>query len=337
MSLVADDGEQQTADSTTPLTPDSKTLFAEFGVRMAGITLDLFVATFITEVVLVNVIEAIGLTVTDRRPIILAVLLLYFSVFWSSPLRATPAQLLFGMRVVDKMGERLSLGRAIVRGVLLIGLIIAAMSIIELPSTPYYGVVALVGYALLILAAVTPNRQAGHDLLVRSLVVNRIALESPERRGQLREHVSGGDPVLRRQRRPPVLSIVAHMILLGIPMLVLLIFAQVRHDMNLRYRIGYALSEVTLLKAAVQEYYLDVARWPTNENELKFPMRGDYPDGGYYELEDDGVIRIRFTVKPQLMKGSIVLSPKIDDGSVTWECHVDGDISGGHLPAACRE
>ena len=37
----------------------------------------------------------------------------------------------------------------------------------------------------------------------------------------------------------------------------------------------------------------------------------DYPDGGYYELEEDGVIRIRFTVKPELKKGSIILSPRL--------------------------
>ncbi len=334
---AADNGVQQTADMTTPLNQDAKTLFAEFGVRMAGVGLDLYIAVLIAEVVLVNVIEAIGLTVTDRRPIVFAVFLLYFSVFWSSPLRATPAQLLFGMRVVDEMGERLSLGRAVVRGVLLIGLIAAAMTVLGIPSTPYLSVVALVGYPLLFLAALTPNRQAVHDLLVHSLVVNKIALKSPERRAQLREHVSDSDPISRKHRRPSIISIVGNVLVLGAPVIVMLVTAQVRHDMNLRSRIGYALSEVTLLKAAVQEYYLDVTRWPTDENELAVPARGDYPDGGYYELEEDGVIRIRFTVKPQLMKGSIVLSPKIDDGIVTWECHVDGDISGGHLPAACRE
>ena len=113
---------------------------------MAGVGLDLFIAVFIAEVVPVNVIEAIGLTAIDRRPITLPVFLLYFSVFWSSPMRATPAQLLFGMRVVDETGEKLSLGRAVVRGALLIGLFAAAMTILGIPSTPYLGVVALVGY-----------------------------------------------------------------------------------------------------------------------------------------------------------------------------------------------
>ncbi len=132
---AADDGVLQTANTTTPSNLDAKPLFAEFRVRMAGVYLDLIIVTIIAGTVAVDVIEAIGLTVTDRRPIILAVFLLYFSVFWSSPMRATPAQLLFGMRVVDEMGERLSLGRAVVRGVLLVGLIAAAMTVLGIPST----------------------------------------------------------------------------------------------------------------------------------------------------------------------------------------------------------
>lgn len=334
---AADDGVQQMADMTTPSNLDAKPLFAEFRVRMAGVYLDLIIVMFIAEVVPVNVIEAIGLTVTDRRPIILAVFLLYFSVFWSSPLRATPAQLLFGMRVVDEMGEKLSLGRAVVRGALLIGLFAAAMTILGIPSTPYLGVVALVGYPLLFLAALTPNRQAGHDLLVHSLVVNKTALKSRERLAQLREHVSDSDPVSRKQRRPSVKSIVENMIVLVIPVIVLLVFAQVDHGRKLRYRIGYAVGEVAMLKFAVEKYYAYYTRWPTKESELGIATRVNYPDGGYYELEDDGVIRIRFTVKPALKKGSIIVSPTVEEDRITWECHADGDFTKKYLIAECRE
>ena len=334
---AADDGVQQTADMTTPSNLDAKPLFAEFRVRMAGVYLDLIIVTIIAGTVAVNVIEAIGLTVTDRRPIILAVFLLYFSVFWSSPMRATPAQLLFGMRVVDEMGERLSLGRAVVRGALLIGLFAAAMTIFGIPSTPYLGVVALVGYPLLFLAALTPNRQAGHDLLVHSLVVNKTALKSRERLAQLREHVSDSDPVSRKQRRPSVKSIVENMIVLVIPVIVLLVFAQVDHGRKLSYRIGYAVGEVAMLKFAVEEYYAYYTRWPTKESELGIATRVNYPDGGYYELEDDGVIRIRFTVKPALKKGSIIVSPTVEEDRITWECHADGDFAKKYLIAECRE
>jgi len=169
MSLAENDDTQQTENKTTPRDIDAKTLFAYFGVRMAGVALDSFIAMYIALGLNVYVFEPIGLAVADNRPIILVVLLLYFSVSWSSPLRATPAQLLLGMRVVDEKGEKLSLGRAILRSILLIGLIVAAMTLFKIESNIYLVAIALVGYALLFLAALTPNRQAGHDFLAHSI------------------------------------------------------------------------------------------------------------------------------------------------------------------------
>lgn len=169
MSLAENVDTQQTENKTTPRDIDIKTLFAYFGVRMAGVALDSFIAMYIALGLNVYVFEPIGLAVADNRPIILVVLLLYFLVSWSSPLRATPAQLLLGMRVVDEKGEKLSLGRAILRSILLIGLIVAAMTLFKIESNIYFAAIALVGYALLFLAALTPNRQAGHDFLAHSI------------------------------------------------------------------------------------------------------------------------------------------------------------------------
>ncbi len=92
-----------------------------------------------------------------------------------------------------------------------------------------------------------------------------------------------------------------------------------------------------MLKIAVEEYYAYYTRWPTKEGELGVATRVNYPDGGYYELEDDGVIRIRFTVKPALKKGSIVVSPTVEEDRITWECHSDGDFAKKYLVAGCRE
>ncbi len=72
----------------------------------------------------------------------------------------------------------------------------------KIPVNPYLAVVALAGFALLFLAAITPNRQAAHDLLAHSLVVNRKALKSPEHRELLRAHVADNSPSSRAKRRP---------------------------------------------------------------------------------------------------------------------------------------
>jgi uncharacterized RDD family membrane protein YckC len=317
------------AGTTTPLNPDAKTLFAEFGVRMGAAGLDVFIPLFVADV--------IDLTIIDQEVTTLAALLLYFSLFWSSPMRATPVQFLFGMRVVDEMGGTLNLRRAIIRSIALIGLIFAAMMVVNVPTTPYFGAIALVGYAFLFLAALTPNRQAGHDLLARTIVVNKIALNSPEHLTQLREHVFGSDPVSRKQRRPSVLSIAGNLIVLGIPMFAIHSMYKIGYDRELQVRTGYALSAVFELQTAVEEFYAERIRWPASDSALGAATKGHYPDGGYYELEDHGVIRIHFTVNPDLMKGSIVLNSSLEDDVIVWKCRSDGDIARSHLPDACRE
>ena len=296
---------------------------------MAAAGLDVLIPLFVADV--------IDLTIIDQEVTALAVVLLYFSLFWSSPMRATPVQYLFGMRVVDEMGETLSLRRAILRGVILIAFSFAAMMVVSVPSTPYFGAVAFVGYAFLFLAALTPNRQAGHDLLARTIVVNKIALNSPEHLIQLRELVSGSGPVSRKQRRPSVLSIAGNLFVLGIPVFAFYSMGKIGYDRALSSRTSYALSAVFELQTAVEEFYAERTRWPANDSALGAATKGHYPDGGYYELEDHGVIRIHFTVKPDLMKGSIVLNPSLEDDVIVWKCRSDGDIARSHLPDACRE
>ncbi len=102
-------------------------LFAEFGVRLAAIALELYIAMFLIQHVHVYVFDAVSLTITDYRLPFFAVLFLYFAAFWSSPMQATPVQYVFCMRVVDEAGERVSLGRAALRSALLVVLIVATI------------------------------------------------------------------------------------------------------------------------------------------------------------------------------------------------------------------
>ena len=329
-------GALPTANSSTPVKPDPNSLFVRFGERMVMVGIDLLIAVFLAQLVSQYIIDASGLTITDYRPVNLAGALLYFVLFWASPMRATPVQFLRGARVVDKAGNKLGLARALVRGVSLTALIAAALTLFEVPGNPQLGVIVLAAYALLFLAALTPNRQAGHDLLVQSLVVRKAALNSPELQGHLAELVSDNDPDSRSQRKPSVRNIVSDVLVLGIPVIVIYNFALIDYHMDLRSRVSYSIMQTKELKGAVFKYYLDKNRLPANAAELGIGSRTIYPDGGYYELEQDGVIRIRFTVKPELKNGQIILSPSFTDDGMKWGCHLEGDIVPRYLPAACR-
>jgi hypothetical protein len=126
-------------------------------------------------------------------------------------------------------------------------------------------------------------------------------------------------------------------LVLGVPVFVLFNVALIQYDRDLVYRTGYAMEKLKGLKMAAEVYHDEYSRWPDHDSDVGIASKADYPDGGYYELEDGGVIRIRFTVIPDLIKGSIVLSPRVQDAGHTWVCHSEGDIARNHLPAPCRD
>jgi len=196
------------------------------------------------------------------------------------------------------------------------------MTLFKVPSYPGYLFLAVPAIAVAFLAAITPNRQAGHDFPARSLVLVKGAVLTPE---------------TRHQNRPTVVRVILAVIAIGIPVLAMFNIALMQLDRELRSRIGYALSGTVDLRLGLQEVYLDEHRWAMVESDLGVATKADYPDGGYYELEDDGVIRIRFTVIPKLKKISLVLVPTWKEDEFDWECRVEGEISPPILPAVCRD
>ena len=209
------------------------------------------------------------------------------------------------------------------------------MTLFKLPENPMFALLAFPVIVLLFIAALTPNRQAAHDYLVRSIVVMKFAVKSSEDRDRLSKLVSDKDS--RTKRTPSLLRIASAIFVIGFPVFILYNVALMQFDRELRSRIGYALGGTTGLRNALEEYYLFEDRWGTSDTELGHPTRGDYPDGGFYELEEDGVIRIRFTVIPKLKKISITVTPENTDEGFDWKCRVEGDISRAILPAACRD
>lgn len=79
---------------------------------------------------------------------------LYFALFESSKLRATPGKLLLGLAVTDLAGEQISFIKA---------------------TTRFFAkwLSTLLLFAGHILAAFTPRKQALHDLLAQTLVIRR--------------------------------------------------------------------------------------------------------------------------------------------------------------------
>ena len=312
-------------------------LFASFGARTLALCIDCMALIFLATAINDHLLTPAGLRGTDNRPIVLALFVAYFSFSWISPLRATPGQLLLGMRVVDHSGNPLRFPRALLRSLALTALVAAAYLSIALPSEPWPLAISIAAYAAVFLAAVTPNRQAAHDFLAGTVVVRRKSLGNEQWREQLLSHIADSDPATYRARKPHALRMLRDAVILVVPALTLVSAAQMMEDRELLVRTYYAYNAVAGLRSAVEEHYAAHREWPGSAQRLGLPARESYPDGGYYELEDDGVIRIHFEVLPELREGTIIVSPGAAGDEIEWRCHAEGNIRQHHLPMVCRD
>ncbi|MGI9270318.1 MAG: RDD family protein [Woeseiaceae bacterium] len=299
-------------------------MFAEFAVRMAAIAVDAFIALFAASALHDHVFPLIGVTYADHRPTVMVFLFVYFAVSWLGPLRATPTQFLFGMRVISETGDKLCIARALLRSALLVALIEATLAVFRPPLEWYVQILGLLAYASLILAIFNRRRQAAHDLLLRSLVVNRKAAM---------QWRYDAPPELTR---PPIISMIGNITFLALPIFVLSTFGGVEYTKNLRSRVAYAYQETRDLRNAVELHHLEFESFPASNAELKTGERTHYPEGGYYELEADGVIRVRFTVLDDLKNGSLTFSPQESEEGIKWRCDREGELQPKFMPAFCR-
>ena len=94
--------------------------FADFEARVVVIMIEYVALLFLTAPVQGYVLELLGEMAPAGRYVSLVLAMLYYTLSWASPMRATPIQFLFQMRVVDLKGERLSVAMAALRSLLLV-------------------------------------------------------------------------------------------------------------------------------------------------------------------------------------------------------------------------
>jgi uncharacterized RDD family membrane protein YckC len=306
--------------------------------QMLGSFTDRLIAFVIDLIVLLLAIAAIisSLHRIDDRAcpwVMLLLLLGYFVGLTASPVRGTLGKLVQGLRVVDYDGNTLKPWRAVLRSSVLAALLFGAISVVQSatdprPPDPSLFPLAIGSMLLLFSAAVTPRRQALHDLLARSIVVRKDALQRPDANECIRYVVGGG------ARRPSVFSILGNVLVVSLPAFLLFTTGPVYKDMNLRARVAYAVQETSNLRSLVEDYYTLEGSFPPNAVSLGVAAETPYPDGGYYRLEEEGAIRIGLTVLPSLKDGSMLLEPSTDNnGAVHWDCTVHGNLADKYVPA----
>ena len=334
--LLADDVSQwvPTADWSRAF---ARKLFAEIAVRIVAYGADMVLVLFGVVFLSDHVLPVVAPALVDQTAVWVVLLFGYFTACWVSPLHATPMQFLLGIRVLHESGEPLSVRDAAIRSATLVALWVLVTAVFKLPvvQNPLMG--AIVIAILIFIPAVTAHRQGLHDFLSHSVVINKRSIRTLEAALRMREFLAVTEPGFRRHRRPSLYKMIVDAIVLAIPAFAIMTGVEVANQRNMYARLAYAMSETYALQAAVDSYYESTGRWPSTESDVGLPLRQNYPDGGYYRLEDDGIIRIQFEVRPELKNGSILLIPRFEDGDIRRDCRTEGDIKRRFVPGSCRD
>jgi uncharacterized RDD family membrane protein YckC/Tfp pilus assembly major pilin PilA len=274
--------------------PEARPLYAGFWRRAAAALLDGFLLTIANVVVLVVVSERLGAMLA-----MLAVDGLYYTLLTSSQAQATFGKRACGIKVVDRHGGRIGSGRAAAR------YCAGWLSIL----------CAGAGFAA---AAFTARKQALHDLICATLVVNREASAD--------EVVAGGKTM------PMTAGVGTLAVILVLGAFFGGIFAGIAipayRDHDVRAKVQEALAAVAPLKKNVERAYAE--KRPIEAG--FFPVASPHARGGQITAQGHVILTLADGVANG---GRVRYVPTEVAGPVGWSCSSD-DVANKYLPAACR-
>ena len=277
--------------ATTSVVP----LYAGFWRRAAAANLD--------GLVLLIALMIVALFMPDgvlRLLVNIVVACAYHAGFHSSSSQATPGKKAFGIKVTDQEGGRIGLGRAIGRYF----------------ATWLSFIVLGIGF---LLAAFTRKRQALHDLICSTFVVNGNA--------QPNEIVAGGGvmPVTVGVRVVLIMFFVVPAVggfLAGI-------LVPAYRDYALRVKVVEVIGASYPLTADVGRAIYEKRSWTTGS----VPIGSTYASDAQVTPQGDVVVNLSDDIS---RGGRIRFTPSTTPGGVQWKCTGE-DIQKQLLPATCRE
>jgi uncharacterized RDD family membrane protein YckC len=344
MSRDIVDGTELLADDVSQWVPPAdwsrafaRKLFAEIAVRIVAYGADMVLVLFGVIFFSDHVLSVVAPALVDQTAVWVVLLFGYFTACWVSPLHATPMQFLLGMRVLHESGEPLCVRDAAIRSATLVALWGLVTVVFKIPVSENTLTGAIVVAILVFIPAVTAHRQGPHDFLSHSVVINKRSIRTSEAAQLMREFLANTEPGFRQHRRPSIYKMIVDAIVLAVPIFAIMTVAGVSNQRNMYARMAYAMTETYPLQSAVDSYYESTGEWPEAESDVGMPLRQNYPAGGYYQLEDNGIIRIQFEVRPELKDGSILFVPRFEDGEVRRDCRTEGDIERRYVPSSCRD
>ena len=224
----------------------------------------------------------------------------YFAGMHSSAKQATVGKMAFGIKVTDMQGARISVGRAIGRYF----------------ATWLSALILGIGYFM---AAFTDRKQALHDLVCKTLVVNKAA-EGPD--------IADSPDVM-----PVTAGVWAVVLLLGVlPFfggMLAAIAIPAYQDYTRRAHIAQALNQIDSIKTEVAEALGNRRPAPAGTRKIASPAAQEV------RIAPDGQITLVLS-RETVGGGQVFLAPLVSKTApVEWRCWAEG-VAPKYMPAVCR-
>ena len=282
--------------STLTPTPAVVPLYAGFWRRFAAVAVDSVI------LVIPNLVATYALPPDSVFTTVAIVLIAcaYYAGFHASQAQATPGKRAFGIKVTDLEGGRIGPGRAVLRYF----------------ATWLSTITLFIGFAM---AGFTKRRQALHDLLARTLVVNRAAGPGD---------VTAGGGVM--PATAGVWIVAVFLVLLPFAGgIVAAIAIPAYQDYTVRAKLHEVVAAAAPVRGEVESAMAGNRAIPAGRTSIASPHIRSV------SVLPDGAIAI--ALAPDVVAGGrIFLTPTMEGNrTITWSCNAEG-IQPKYLPAQCR-
>ena len=282
-------------------------MYAGFWKRLAATLLDLMI--LLVPMLVLGIIVALVTGPKSKATLAadlstLAVLWLYFAGMESSRKQATLGKIAFGIRVVDLDGERISFLRASAR---LAAKLLSALSL-------------FVGF---LMAGVTRRKQALHDIVAGSLVV-----ESDARRAELERTLPTRVPTAAG-----IFAIVLAVVCIPLAAAGAAIAIPAYQDYAVRVKVNDAVSSVRGATASVAAYMARHKRPPRSLEDARAVPHS--PHLREAVITGEGAIVLTLAVDKLDGKRIVFVPTGHAPDRITWTCTSE-EIAARYLPRQCR-
>ncbi|HUQ28472.1 MAG TPA: RDD family protein [Usitatibacter sp.] len=275
--------------ATTQVVP----LYAGFWRRAAAAVLD-GIILFIPNLILTFLVTGMLAFVIQ-----IAIGILYYTILTASEAQATWGKRAFGIKVTSLEGQRIGFGRSLARYF----------------ATWLSGLILAIGF---IMAGFTSRKQALHDMICGTLVVNREA--------SVEEIEAGGD----------TMPVTAGVWVMVVVLFVLPFFGGILaaiaipaySDYTMRSKVAAALNVAGQLKQDVERAHAEKRQWAVG------PATVDTTYVQSAEITAQGHVVV--TLPANVANGGrIRYTPSDAGGTLQWKCAGEG-VANKYLPASCR-